>query len=339
MKLDEMAIFPDTKIFIICPAEIKTGGTEVIHQLANILQNYIETYICYINLKKPIIPKEFKNYNCKHILHLENLYDNAHNIIIVPETHTRYLFKLKKVQKILWWLSVDNYLNGLDLKKEKGIIERLLHAYLRNDQFIFKLHRNKIIHLVQSEYARQFVSENGVKTCYYLSDYINEKYIKESKELDSYRENIVLYNPKKGYEFTKKIIERLRNIQCIPIINMSNEEIINLMKRSKVYIDFGNHPGKDRLPREAAMMGLCIITGKKGAARNDMDLCIPNKYKYSDEMDNIDDIIKRINMCIIDFDIVTCDFDEYRSKIKNEKQEFQNCVKRIFKVRCTEFER
>jgi len=44
----------------------------------------------------------------------------------------------------------------------------------------------------------------------------------------------------------------------------------------KLYVDFGKHPGKDRMPREAAVHGCCIITGRRGAAGNPFDIPIPN---------------------------------------------------------------
>lgn len=33
--------------------------------------------------------------------------------------------------------------------------------------------------------------------------------------------------------------------------------MILTMRKAKVYIDFGFHPGKDRIPREAVMCGAC----------------------------------------------------------------------------------
>jgi len=33
----------------------------------------------------------------------------------------------------------------------------------------------------------------------------------------------------------------------------------------QVYIDFGHHPGQDRLPREAVQCGCVVITGKRGS--------------------------------------------------------------------------
>ena len=53
------------------------------------------------------------------------------------------------------------------------------------------------------------------------------------------------------------------------------------MMESKVYIDFGNHLGKDRIPREVAS-GCCIITGKTGADKYKEDVYIGEKFKFDE---------------------------------------------------------
>lgn len=57
-----------------------------------------------------------------------------------------------------------------------------------------------------------------------------------------------------------------QDLRWVPLIGMTTEEMRSCMSKSKVYIDFGNHPGKDRIPREAAISGCIVITGKRGAA-------------------------------------------------------------------------
>ena len=109
----------------------------------------------------------------------------------------------------------------------------------------------------------------------------------------------MLYNPKKGIEFTRQLIEAAPDLNWVPLENMSNEEVRGKLKTSKVYIDFGDHPGKDRFPREAAISGCCVITGKRGSAAYD-DVPIPE------------------------------DFDGYRSTIKAEKNKFIEDVRSIF---------
>ena len=63
---------------------------------------------------------------------------------------------------------------------------------------------------------------------------------------------------------------------------MSPIEVQELFKKSKVYIDFGYHPGKDRIPREAAVNDCCIITNREGSAKNNIDIPIFDKYKFSE---------------------------------------------------------
>jgi len=328
MKSKHPRLYEDTKIFVVCPAGIKTGGTEVIHQLVNILQAYVESYVYYINLKKPIVAEEFISYKCKYKLHLEKKFDYEHNILIVPETHTNYLFMFEKIQKVLWWLSVDNYTAYLEKNNGLKRIEYMLRMQRTGEYFTFFSHKKQVFHLAQSEYAKEFLRNNGVKKVFYLSDYINDIYIEEKEEKE--RRNVVLFNPRKGYEFTKQIIERMPEVDFVPIVNMTNEEIVALMMQSKVYIDFGYHPGKDRLPREAAVSGLCIITGKNGAAGNNVDINIPDKYKYEANSNNIAQIKRCIEKCLSDYKNVICDFECYREKIKKEKREFELCVKKIF---------
>lgn len=146
----------------------------------------------------------------------------------------------------------------------------------------------------------------------------------------SKKEDLVLYNPKKGYEFTKKLIAFSPNINWVPLTGMTRSELIDIVKRAKVYIDFGYHPGKDRLPRECAMNGCCIITGYKGSAAFYEDVMIPCDYKFKDSRKSIPSIIKRINWTLSNYDTAINDFEEYRKTIRNEESEFHREVSRLF---------
>lgn len=62
----------NTKIFVACPANSKTGGPELLHQLVHELNKLgLDAYMYYIgtkisNRKKPVHP-EFKKYNNKWV--------------------------------------------------------------------------------------------------------------------------------------------------------------------------------------------------------------------------------------------------------------------------------
>jgi hypothetical protein len=106
--------------------------------------------------------------------------------------------------------------------------------------------------------------------------------------------------------------------------------VIKTLQKAKVYIDFGNHPGKDRIPREAAILGCCVITGKRGSAAFFEDVPIPDEYKFEDKEKNIPKIIDKIKDCLENYEKRYEDFDYYREVIKNEPQKFIEDLRKIF---------
>jgi len=143
---------------------------------------------------------------------------------------------------------------------------------------------------------------------------------------------VVLYNPKKGFEFTKKLIERAKHIDFLPLENMSREQLVNVFNRSKLYIDFGYHPGKDRLPREVALNGCCVITGMRGSARFFEDVPLANVFKFDEKAAGVDSIIARIDDVLANYEKIIPKYDFYRTQILSEKEIFEEQVRRIFKV-------
>ena len=331
------------KIIIASPTKVKTGGTELLHQLAYELNLMgIDTYIFYYNsYDNSPLNKSFDQYAIKYITNLAE-YNNYNNVLIVPEIKTSLIYKYSNMQHMIWWLSVDNYINNIYDKTDiiyqilKNIVRRLLNRKMLNiknletpyNAFTFEKKDDKIIHLYQSYYALEFLNNHKIYNTYYLSDYINSIYL--TNPLKVSKENIVLYNPKKGKAFTKRIIKLSKDINWVPLINLTNNEVKELLFRSKVYIDFGNHPGKDRFPREAAACGCCIITGRKGSAKNDKDIPIPLEFKLNDTIENIPNIIEKIKICLFDYDNQTNKFIEYRNYILNEQNSFKNDVYNIF---------
>ena len=329
-----------SKVYVLCPAYIKTGGTELSHQLVFELNNLkINAHIVYYYSKR----KKQKNRNLKYtpqafekyindyfeMLDIEDIKDN---VIIIPEVAIHRVKRFKNIRKAVWWMSVDNYTNYI------GVLKTLKNSNLKDtiariiDGNICKKTDFKDIDffLYQSYYSKDYF-KNVDKEGAYLSDYINDSYL--NNELNSKKitkENIVLYNPKKGYEFTKKIIDKRNNLKWIPIINMSNVEVRDLILKSKVYVDFGNHPGKDRFPREAAMCNCCIITGRRGSANYYEDVMIDDEFKFEDLDDNIDLIINKISECINDYENINIKFEEYRNFIKKEKENFIKDIQKIF---------
>ena len=325
-------------IYVLCPADVKTGGTELLHQLVKTLNDEkVSAKIVYteISQEHPGMNPAFTEYADEY-LREEDIADEEGNILVVPEIYCERTMRYQNLSVYIWWLSVDNYLihnSFVDRRRANGTL-RAIKAMVTGklkDKTAFVKKAKK--HLCQSYYAIHYLKTIGItgETVSYLSDYVNDIYLAgEEAALREKKEDVVLYNPKKGAAFTKALREEAPDLKWVPLIGMTTEEMRSCMSKSKVYIDFGNHPGKDRIPREAAISGCVVITGKRGAAAFAEDVCIPNQYKFDEAHAKKEDIISCIRDCICNFDAHKVDFDGYRSYIRNEHQQFIADVKKIF---------
>lgn len=324
-------------IYVVSPAYNRTGGLELLHQLVYTLnQRNLHAYITYQDVSKkrtdsPInaaYAKYVSEYRC-----LDEIEDVESNIVVLPELAVNLMQRFQHARVAVWWLSVDNYLKGYTIGKAYELIGlKGVLWYLKNRKWRYRVDKiNTVIryNLAQSYYAIDFLESNGFSNIAYLSDYINQDYLdEETSEGD--RENVVLYNPKKGIKYTKYLMRLAKDITWKPLQNMTNEQVRDALHKSKVYVDFGNHPGKDRFPREAAICGCCILTGMKGAAGYDKDIPIPSEYKFKDCAESGPKVIEKIRECFSHFKDNQEQFAAYRKMIMNEYAAFGADVERIF---------
>jgi hypothetical protein len=254
------------------------------------------------------IPHAYSKYIDKDDV-VSEIIDSPENLIIIPEIWPDVLDQFTNIQKSIWWLSVDNGL-GSDQKD--------FHLKLTQPEYL------NVHHFYQSQYAYWFLLNHGAQYVYPLFDYINRDYITDITHEN--RDNVVLYNPKKGIEITKQLMDENPDIKFIPLINMNRDQLRELMLKSKLYIDFGNHPGKDKFPREAATCGCALITSFNGSARFFQDVTIDSKYKF-DSTDGVKELIEDI---FTNFDWHFNNFNLYRKMIGNEVEVFMNQIKNTY---------
>ena len=320
-------------IYILCPPQTESGGPEASHQLvgemckldisANLI--YYKKRKTIFNLKGKlaisvkgdvIFTTKFinptpKSYDCYSASISNEIIDDENNLLILPENLLHLVNFGKRIKKAIWWLSIDNALMAISKLQNISVL------------------RSEIFHFYQSEYARQFLELLNFGNSFSLSDYISEKFFL-SQDSEIPREQIVVYNPKKGFEFTKQLIHLFPEINFIPLINMSKDEVCTTLKKACVYIDFGEHPGKDRIPREAALLGCCVITSKNGSAKFSKDVHIPGEFKFKKNNDNLEPIGRAIVECIENYSVQNEKFDAYRYKIGKEKKVFIEEIKSTF---------
>lgn len=341
-----LKLYSDTKIFVHCPAGVVTGGAELLHQIVHILRGEkLQAFIVYYGTKEHLLPTE---YACYNVDIADAVVDSEKNIEIIYEGVFNFIRNHCNTQKILWWLSVDHFfmcaapylalqdLFRWDVKMGiKAVLRRSFNSIFKNGKGGFRntISINELRHLnamhgYQSEYAQNFLQNRGFGELVALKDFINTDHIHSFSVAD--RKDIILYNPKKGMSFTRKLIDMAPDLQWIAVQNMTRSQLVELMRESKLYLDFGYHPGKDRLPRECAMNGCCIITGKRGSAGFFEDVAIADKYKFDEKSSSEKEIIERVRDTLEHYDAAINDFAYYRGVILREKKEFEEQVKNLF---------
>lgn len=312
------------RVFIACPANLASGGPELLHQLSACLTELgVENYMVYWkrNGADNPVPEPYEKYNTKYV---SMFVDAPDSVLVLPETGLDAVPCVEKGQVFIWWLSVDNFLSVCSLQEK--------HPY----QFVQEtLRKDNVMHFVQSWYAKDYLEhEMGIETTYYLSDYINSDILHYALEhrVDSQRENICLYNPQKGFEHVKRLLDASEDaIKWIPLKDMGPLEMAELMCRAKVYVDFGNHPGKDRIPREAAACGCIVITNRKGSAAYTQDMPIPEGFRLEDISDTAA-VLRLIREAFERYEQLTPLYADYRAMIEGEKQKFYRDAGAVFRL-------
>jgi len=356
MKLN---ITKDTVFYILAPADVDTGGPKDLHQLAQELKKLGKKVFMYyfpINQKDPV----HSNYKVYNLPFANKIEDSEKNILIVPEINTTILIskKYKYIQKALWWLSLDfyfvsnfnenfpkylrslikipfNLINFFNKLTDNYYGNLSLPKYLKFIYLIYPLSNTiKVdgmsVNLSQSEYQQKVLKTKKIDSLL-LKDYIREEYFNAAKEIYiKDKKNIICYNPRKSSNFMKKIIDDNSNIKFIPLIGYNMSELIKILSESKIYMDFGFHPGVDHLPREAAILKNCIITNKEGSALYQDAVPINIDFKFAEKKKNLISIKNKIIHIFDNFEAEIVFFENYRKRLQDEKNVFKKQVIDIF---------
>ena len=318
------------KVYILCPAYVATGGPESLHLLCDTLRKKnIESYMVYTNegpyklghpghgtidrsdswLEHIIHDGKNKNYDIYDTISITDIEDNIDNVLIVPEIYLNALEKFNNIQKVVWWLASRILPDG---------------SYRQNEWFDFSKDRN-INHLYNSKFAEYMLSSLNAAKYFQLKTFVNENI----KSTNKTKENIICYNPKKGLDFTKKILKLLPDYEHVPIENMLPEEVRDNLSRAKLYIDFGHHPGRERLPREAALCDCCVISSFTGSAMFFEDMPIFEMYKFNKNDESIERICSLAKDIMKDYDTHIKNFGHYKKVLQNNKDQFNIDVENL----------
>ena len=317
------------KILVVCPAGAVTGGPEALHQLtAHMNALGLAAYMCYLPFSESAIaPTAYARYKT----HSAPYEDASGNLIIFPEVYPMLALKVKQAQAGLWWLSLENFLERRHIWG--------LHDKVRYFKRVIQGRRpwggakslKQILHFSQTEHSSGYLRSCGIEPIP-LIDSINEDFLTD-RFLDriDHKKDVILYNPTKGWKVTRRIIEEFPEWKFEPLKGFNRDELSEKLYQAKLYIDFGHHPGRDRMPREAAMHGCCLITGKLGSAGNFIDLPIPTQYKLDSNSPHFLKQFEEITSEILgDFPRHYAELNSYRKWLQDEPRIFKEQIKSYF---------
>jgi hypothetical protein len=309
------------KILILCPKAL-TGGPEALHQLAGILRSQgrdaqimyyggeadsvmrIDGGVLSCNHSRPEdTPEPYQRYGVAVTDRCELLPSLC---VVLPEVLQSQIQPFAPAQVAVWWLSVDNALSSSPFREMAQ-----LQAWMQQVP----------LHLAQSMYAAAWLSKNGRPDAWMLSDFTDPDFTEVPAQLGE-RQRLVLYNPRKGADAAQKLQRWMPDWQFVPLANFSKAEVRELMRQSRYYIDFGHHPGKDRLPREAAASGCVVLVRHAGAANffQDVPLQAPYKFMASEVEDG--QLAQRLQRLDAQYALHWQAQARYRASILQERQIF-----------------
>jgi hypothetical protein len=323
------------RVFVYYPRGLRTGGPEALHQLVSTLRSLgTDAYLTPMagsqsNTRAP----EYRHYDAPEASEIIDADDVA---IVVPEVYLQGLRGLKRAQRLCWWLSIDNspafyWQRSRDRGRLRQAYRRLRASRIVRE--IREMERSGLQHMVQSHYAWAFLNSHLRIVSSLVSDYTVVDLASNSTSVTSSKDErvVISYQPAKGGELVSQLLDnRDLDVAWLPIVNMTPVEVASALRRSSIYLDLGSQPGKDRVPREAAIRGALTLVARRGSGAYAADVPIPLDHKISvggdiaaNALEVIAEVVPRIGL-----EVLRQDF--YREVIRAERDTFIRQVKMLF---------
>ncbi|TFD91851.1 hypothetical protein E3T61_07700 [Cryobacterium lactosi] len=328
-------------VYVFYPRGLRTGGPEALHQLVDALRKSGQQafLVPFMGTEDTPRVRDYEVYDAPEAL---KAIDSPGNAVIVPEVWIDLLREFTQAQRMCWWLSIDyspvfritrsRSDDKAGLGNEHNVTTR---QRLKDIAISLRPRRNLVhstLHLVQSHYAWAFLYSqlNVVPTL--ISDYTPLFRIEGFRSTGTTdRGRTVAFNPKKGSELTERVIAKSRGIEWRPLINMTADDVYTSLASTAIYMDLGQHPGKDRMPREAAFLGAVTIVARRGAGAFTQDVPLPWQHKvHPTDPQFLEGTVALLDRILAEPQSHLDTQNEYRSSLLREKEVFFAEVQRAF---------
>lgn len=324
------------RVVIFCPAYLITGGVENLCQIYAALKNHgYEVYMIWTTSDFPQIMKKYENeksFLCKidsrflNHAYIENYQVNyldkdlildEETLVIVPEIWIDIIYFFENAKKVIAWLSINN-LNGCNSSE---ICKSLIH----NQQLSYL----DCIHISQAPWIVKTLKSWGASS-FLLGDYISKEYL-EITNVDKV-ENLIAFFPRKGGKLALSFMDKYSDLNYLRLENFTKKEMIFALDVSKIYIDFGTFPGKDRIPREALLRGCVIFIHNQGCATDYESFPVDDYFRFSTEDVSNGVLYEKIKETLANYTVMQEKQNYMREQVFQEYNLFEKKVKDIFGI-------
>ncbi len=240
-------------------------------------------------------PAEYRHYECPIIMR-DQVPQDA--LVVLPEIWPNLAATFSN-RCALWWLSVGNF-GSYGQRNLDGIS----------------------LHLCQSQYAFEYVQKNLSFEPMMLTDWV------DVVPVETDRLPRVAVNPAKDAGMLRYFVQS-KKFDVVELRGMDKIGISTALHGSRIYVDFGNHPGRDRLPREAALAGCTVLSTYLGAACYWDDMPLPNHYKF----DTLDEVTSKVEEELDHYDHYRSQSQiGYESWVKKNRANFESEVDSLLSI-------
>ena len=314
------------KYYIFTPMKVVGGGAEALHQLAYYLRKSgREAYTVYYAYSGFFDAKPIDRYEQYEVVttKYEDIEDEPWNYVIAPENAPWCLNSLYKAQKCIWWLGLiasEVYVGDWKYRL-KYLRRRLLGRSVMSARKLLFNPKN-CWHLCGSKYAYEGTRKRFPNSkVEYLVEPISLDFLRMgNSDLPQERADVVLYNPAKPSERMSQLLDRSK-FNYVPLKGLTPVGLAEMYKKAKLYVDFGDFGGPERMPKEAVYFGCNILVANHNAATNDFDVAIPQWYKV-DDGETAEQIESRIADMLEYYEIQHADFLLFKEKVERLEENF-----------------
>ena len=319
------------EVIVVSPGGTTTGGPEALHELVDSInrQGGSAAVLYWPPKEDWSVPERYAHHDVP-VVTMEAV--PMARSVVLPEiyTHLRREFPASRVG--IWWLSVDNFFVFLPRARTRAGRRLLRLGGRRFHRRLARRHpglylRGFDFHLSQSNYATEFLAAHGISS-FFTGDHVRA--IGEDETLLDL--GAVVTNGNKGIAQRQRFEALHPQLSITPLTGLSALEVAGALRSATIYLDFGLQPGRDRMPREAAIRDCVVLARRAGGGANDRDMAIPARCRFDDTEDEFRRIGALVAEILAEPTPALAAQASYRTSVLGEYESFDRAVAEFFEL-------